>query len=139
MLASQHSWAEAQTKTPSEDRPIKEGVGGDSRRRSRLDICFDIMDSIWDNGELKPTQLMYKANLSWKVATDLTKYLISRGLVSSRPSGSRQIITLTPQGKDCLRRLHEARDALVPSEDEAKAFDEGPRRLFGPSNQEENE
>jgi len=44
-------------------------------------------------------------------------------------------VALTVQGKDCLRRLHEARNALIP-EVEGKSFDGGPTRMFGPSNEE---
>ena len=86
------------------------------QRRSRLDICFELMEAIWSKGEIKPTQLMYKANLSWRMLSDMIAYLDGRGLVKSVQVGARKKISLTEQGTTCLRRLHEARSALVPAE-----------------------
>jgi predicted transcriptional regulator len=90
------------------------GIGG---RRSRLDMCFDILDEVWSHGEIKPTQLMYKTNLSWKVLTETVAYLCDRGLVKTVEVGPRRLIGLTEAGVSCVSSLHAAR-SLVSHEPE---------------------
>ena len=90
------------------------GIGG---RRSRLDMCFDILDEVWAHGEIKPTQLMYKTNLSWKVLTETVSYLCDRGLVKTVQVGPRRLIGLTEAGVSCVSSLHAAR-TLVSHEPE---------------------
>jgi len=83
-------------------------------RRSRLDICFELLEVIWSKEEIKPTQLMYKANLSWKMLSQIISYLSERELVKYSDVGSRHLISLTEKGKNCLRMLHDARSVLIP-------------------------
>jgi predicted transcriptional regulator len=90
------------------------GVGG---RRSRLDMCFDILEEVWAHGEIKPTQLMYKTNLSWKVLTETVSYLCDRGLLKTVQVGPRRLIGLTEAGVSCVSSLHAAR-RLVSQEPE---------------------
>ena len=87
-------------------------------RRSRLDICFELMEATFVRKEIKPTQLMYKANLSWKMMTEMLDYLTERGLVRSSQNGARRTISLTELGASCLGKLHEARKMLDPERDE---------------------
>ena len=85
-------------------------------RRSRLDMCFDILEEVWAHGEIKPTQLMYKTNLSWKVLTETVAYLCDRGLVKSIEAGSRRLIALTEAGASCVTTLNAARSLVAPEE-----------------------
>ncbi len=100
--------------SPSEARDLQ-GILPGSARRSLMDICFDIMNTLWADGDSKPTQLMYRTNLSWNVMMDLLAHLEGRGLISTRKVGARRTISLTPIGKICLQRLWEARALLMPS------------------------
>ena len=84
------------------------------QRRSRLDICFELLEVVWAKEEIKPTQLMYKANLSWRMLSETLTYLSERDLVNFHASGNRRTVALTEKGKACLQRLHEARSALIP-------------------------
>ena len=104
------------------------------QRRSRLDICFELMEVIWTKEDIKPTQLMYKANLSWKMLSDLLSYLSERGLVRTSRVGARRTYSLTEEGTSCLRRLHEARQALVPENiHPATGILDEPERVFSES------
>ena len=94
-------------------------------RRSRMDMCFDILEKVWAHSEIKPTQLMYKTNLSWKMLTDTVGYLCDRGLVKTVEVGSRKLITLTEAGVTCVTAMHEAR-SLVSPEGQGQGFE-----LFG--------
>jgi predicted transcriptional regulator len=85
-------------------------------RRSRLDICFELLEVIWSKEEIKPTQLMYKANLSWKMLSQIVSYLSDRELVKYSEVGSRHMISLTEKGKACLQMLHDARSVLMPAD-----------------------
>lgn len=98
---------------PKEDAAFEDPVGS---RRSRLDICYDILEVVWKHQEIKPTQLMYKANLSWKVMTDMVDHLGKRGLMESRVVGSRKTLALTLAGRSCLEKLHQARSAIIAEE-----------------------
>jgi len=96
------------------------GIGG---RRSRLDMCFDILEEVWSHGEIKPTQLMYKTNLSWKVLTETVAYLGDRGLVKTVEVGSRRLIGLTEAGVSCVSSLHAARSLVSHETEPEPAFE----------------
>jgi len=51
-----------------------------SSRRSRLEICVDVLKTIKE-GVIKPTQIMYEANLSWKPLKDILDSLQIQGLI----------------------------------------------------------
>jgi predicted transcriptional regulator len=87
-----------------------------SQRRSRLDICYEIMVAIKENREIKPTQLMYSVNLSWKVLSELLSYLSGRGLIRLNQVGARKIVTLTELGASCLVQFNDVHRTLFPGE-----------------------
>ena len=51
-----------------------------SPRRSRLEMCVDVLKTIKE-GVIKPTQIMYEANLSWKPLKDILDSLQIQGLI----------------------------------------------------------
>jgi len=51
-----------------------------STRRSRLEMCVDVLKTIKE-GVIKPTQIMYEANLSWKPLKDILDSLQIQGLI----------------------------------------------------------
>jgi len=85
-------------------------------RRSRLDICFELLEIIRDEGEIKPTQLMYKANLSWRTLDELLSFLSERGLVLTSRVGARKMLSLTEKGSTCLDDLKGAWSILMPAQ-----------------------
>jgi predicted transcriptional regulator len=91
-------------------------------RRSRLDICHELMGVIHEKGEIGPTQLMYKANLSWKTFTELLEYLTGRNLVHSNKVGARYVLSLTELGNTCLRELDNAHRILISEEAPGQFF-----------------
>jgi predicted transcriptional regulator len=91
-------------------------------RRSRLDICHELMGVIHEKGEIGPTQLMYKANLSWKTFTELLVYLSERNLVRSSKVGARYVLSLTDLGNTCLRDLDNAHRILISEEAPSQYF-----------------
>ena len=49
-------------------------------RRSKLEILIDVLNAI-KNGTEKPTRIMYKANLSWRLLNSTLSTLESQDLV----------------------------------------------------------
>jgi predicted transcriptional regulator len=70
-------------------------------RRSQLEIRMDMLKVIKEGAE-KPTQIMYKANLSWvALQTHLTQ-MIERGLLIWVTEGTRKRYELTLKGSSVM-------------------------------------
>jgi predicted transcriptional regulator len=53
-----------------------------SKKRDKLQIIKDILETIRDKGnKVKPTHIMYKANLSHQMLTEYTNDLISKQMI----------------------------------------------------------
>ena len=60
-----------------------------ARKRSRLDIIKDMLESIRDkNGKMKQTRLMYKANLSHTQMKLYIEELVKKKLISEENEGN---------------------------------------------------
>jgi len=66
-------------------------------RRSHLEMVMDIL-AVVKAGSEKPTQIMYKANLSWVALQMHLKQLLERGLLRWAPDGERKRYELTVRG-----------------------------------------
>lgn len=66
-------------------------------RRSRIETYFDVL-CIIAKGVEKPTHIMYKANLSWKMTQLYTSSLISKGFVVIEEKGGKRLYRLTEKG-----------------------------------------
>ncbi|MFC1803605.1 winged helix-turn-helix domain-containing protein [Thermoproteota archaeon] len=93
-------------------------------RRSKLEIMIDVLNII-QNGETKPTRIMYRANLSWKLLNGVLDSLISQGLVESiniRELGRRRDkrtnikYSITSKGRSVLRYFSTANKLIVTDE-----------------------
>ncbi|HXW37905.1 MAG TPA: winged helix-turn-helix domain-containing protein [Nitrososphaerales archaeon] len=70
-------------------------------RRSELEIRMDMLRVIKEGAD-KPTQVMYKANLSWIALQAHLKLLLSGGLLREVELGSRKTYELTEKGQKIL-------------------------------------
>ena len=79
-----------------------------SKRRSRFDIVADILLALSRQyeGKLKPTHIMYKANLSHKLLKEYLEALTVQGLILEK-GGDKNYIHLTEKGKEFLRKFRE--------------------------------
>ena len=66
-------------------------------RRSQLEIRMDILRAIMEGAE-GPTQIMYKANLSWILLCDHLSALGEQGFVGEKTVGNRKKYSLTAKG-----------------------------------------
>ena len=77
------------------NRPPTEG------RRSLLQIKVDILRAV-ESGYGKPTQIMYRANLSWNVLQAQLKSFIESGMLEVESYGSRRRYLITPKGTEMV-------------------------------------
>jgi predicted transcriptional regulator len=97
-------------------------------RRSKLEIMVNVLNII-QNGETKPTRIMYGANLSWKVVKGVLESLVHQGLVESTDvsEGSRRdkrtsiTYVITSEGQNVLRYFQSV-SKLVDTESNFNLF-----------------
>ena len=71
-------------------------------RRSILQIRVDILKVVAE-GYGKPTQVMYRANLSWNVLQAQLKSFIETEMLIVEEYGSRRRYIITPKGAEMLK------------------------------------
>jgi predicted transcriptional regulator len=86
-------------------------------RRTRLDVLNDMLIAIQKaQGTIKPTHLMYRANLSHKLLRSYLDDLISRNLVEEvQKDETHKNIILTERGRDFIiqfRKIKEFQDSF---------------------------
>lgn len=85
-----------------EDQEKVTEVAAQAGRRSLLQIKIDILRVV-AQGSGKPTQMMYKANLSWRVLQTQLKYFLESGLLTVEEYGSRRRYYVTPKGIETMK------------------------------------
>ncbi len=74
-----------------------------ARKRERLEVIRDILNSIRNNREIKPTRLLYSSNLSPQMFKDYVDELIKKNFV---------VLETTPKGKKFFRLKKKGNDFL---------------------------
>lgn len=74
-----------------------------AKKRSRMDIISDMLKKVKEkDGKIKPTHLMYKANLSHNQMKLYLNELIEKGFVEKNSSEKVNEIAITKKGRDFL-------------------------------------
>jgi len=81
-------------------------------RRSRLEIYFNILEVI-SRGVTKPTQIMYKTNLSWITLQEMFETLISGSFVRAEIEKGALRYYITDKGQNALAYHLKSLDGLV--------------------------
>jgi predicted transcriptional regulator len=82
-------------------------------KRDRLEIIRDILCAVnTRNGRIRPTQLMYKANLSHQALQAYTDLLVRKGFLSESGSTGAKTYSLSERGFEFLRRYEMMREFL---------------------------
>jgi predicted transcriptional regulator len=76
----------------------------DEKRRSRMETYCDILKVIGAGTE-KPTQIMFKANLSWKVLQSYLKSLEAQGLLLVNSEHGKSLFRLSEKGFQLLSQF----------------------------------
>ncbi|MGD1054675.1 MAG: winged helix-turn-helix domain-containing protein [Nitrososphaerales archaeon] len=81
-------------------------------RRSLLQIRVDILRAVMQ-GYGKPTQIMYKANLSWNVLQSQLKAFLEIGLLDVEEYGSRRRYQITQSGAEMVHSYQKVVDEIL--------------------------
>ena len=81
-------------------------------RRSRLEIYFDILEVI-ERGIDKPTQIMYKTNLSWATLQEIFETLIKSGFIKEEMKRNSRRYEVTDKGRNALAYYLKSLDGLI--------------------------
>ena len=80
-------------------------------RRNRNEIIYDILDSlVKNNGQLKPTRLLYKANMSHSQMKEYISELKDKELLVLTEEKTKQYYKLTTRGYEFFNNLRKIRD-----------------------------
>jgi predicted transcriptional regulator len=81
------------------------------RKRSRLDIINDILKAIQDKkGEIKPTHLMYKANLSHTQMNNYLEELMAKNFIRKIKVKDKDYIAITEKGYQFIQKIKEMKE-----------------------------
>ena len=81
------------------------------RKRGRLDIITDMLATLQNNGgELKPTHLMYKSNLSHVQMSSYLEELLEKELIKKVKKKSNDYIIITDKGFEFFDKLRQMRE-----------------------------
>ncbi len=80
-------------------------------RRTKADILYDIIDVlIKNNGKMKPTRLLYKANLSYTQMQEYIKELKEKKVVEEVEEKKRKYYKITEEGYVYFNELKKVKD-----------------------------
>ena len=75
-----------------------------AKKRERLDIIKDILYSIRDNRNIKPTRLLYSSNLSPQIFKDYINELLGKGFIKIESyEDGKKTFSLSRKGMDFLQ------------------------------------
>jgi predicted transcriptional regulator len=81
------------------------------RKRSRTNIIYDMLAVILEkSGKIKPTHLMYKANLSHNQMKLYLSELLMNGLVENFDNSGKRMIKITKKGVDFYSKYGQMRE-----------------------------
>lgn len=74
-----------------------------TKKRERLDVIRDIIQTVKDNRQIKPTRLLYASNLSPQMFKEYINELISKKFIKLDIDGKdKKTFSLTKKGQDFL-------------------------------------
>ncbi|MBW2990305.1 hypothetical protein KY348_01225 [Candidatus Woesearchaeota archaeon] len=81
------------------------------RKRSRIDIIYDMLHVISSKGgRIKPTHLMYKANLSHTQMKLYLKELMEKSLVEEEEKAGRTMLIITNKGFSFIQQFNQMKE-----------------------------
>jgi predicted transcriptional regulator len=84
-----------------------------SGKREKLQVINDILKAIQEkNGKIKPTHILYKANLSSQMLNEYLGDLIKRGFVLENIEKKGKTYTLTQKGFDYLNQYSRVKEFI---------------------------
>lgn len=78
------------------------------KTRSRIKIYYDILSTVKEEGNAKPTRVLYKANLSYDRLVKYLEELVSKGLLQEVQASESRYYIITKQGIWFLEEIKKA-------------------------------
>lgn len=83
------------------------------KKRERLEVIKDILESIREDRNIKPTRLLYASNLSPQMFKDYINELIGKGFIRLNIDESeKKTISLTKKGNEFLEQYKIIREFI---------------------------
>jgi len=92
-------------------------------------MYLDVLEKI-SQGISKPTNIMYKCNLSWRPLQEILRSLTGKGLIEEIEKNDRKYYVVTGKGKEILIYLKKLIRMLHPLESEASAMSSSKSELL---------
>ncbi|HIE18754.1 TPA: hypothetical protein EYP75_03410 [Candidatus Bathyarchaeota archaeon] len=83
-----------------------------SEKRSRIRLCLDVLRTI-SKGVTKPTNIMYKSNLSWAPLMEILGFLEEERLIRCETFGKRKRYKITKKGRDVLKYFKKIEELFI--------------------------
>ncbi len=83
-------------------------MGQAEKQRSALRINLDILNAVRDEGNAKPTHILYKANLSHDRLVKYLEELTAKGLIEVQQEGENRSYKITSKGVSFLIEMRRA-------------------------------
>ena len=81
------------------------------RKRARLDIISDMLSALQNSGgEMKPTHLMYKSNLSHVQMTSYLEELVGNEMVKKVKKKNYDYVLIIDKGSEFFEKLKQMRE-----------------------------
>jgi len=85
-----------------------------NKKRDKLQIIYDILSVIKEkNGKIKPTNILYKSNLSNQMFQDYMNELMQKGFIMETEAKSGKTYSLMQKGFDYLNKYQMIVDFTV--------------------------
>jgi len=82
-----------------------------ARKRERSDIVLDMLQSIQDKGgRIKPTHLMYKANLAHQQMKSYLEELVNKNFIRKVKENKYEYIIITDAGSRFVNKLKQMKE-----------------------------
>jgi predicted transcriptional regulator len=81
-------------------------------KRSRIRLCLDVLKTI-SRGVMKPTNIMYRSNLSWVTLMEILEFLTETGFIEVETEGRRRVYRITEKGLNALNYYRRIEETLI--------------------------
>ena len=83
-----------------------------TRKRTRLELFIDVLTQL-SSGVAKPTNIMYKCNLSWRPLQEILDSMVEQGLIETHENKKRRMYGITSKGVETLKYIEKARELVA--------------------------
>ncbi|MBX8635040.1 MAG: hypothetical protein KIS30_02825 [Thermoplasmata archaeon] len=85
----------------------------ESSYRSKPRILADILSAIADEGDARPTHILYRANLSYDRLLKYLGQMENVGFVNRRDEGDKSVYSITDKGRYFLKEFRKVEEFTV--------------------------